>query len=136
MLALRSNLPPHIIDTLSRTEAYVWTRIDHPPALREVGAAIGCSVRTLNYYFREAFGMSPIAYFRDQRLQAVRRRLQDEVAADGPLLVIDVAMEHGFWHLGHFSRAYRARFGETPSVTLANSRSQFLCKAPATAMGR
>jgi AraC-like DNA-binding protein len=35
----------------------------------------------------------------------------------------DVAMRHGFTHLGRFSVEYRRRFGEAPSATLARRRA-------------
>jgi len=32
--------------------------------------------------------------------------------------VTQLATDHGFWELGHFSVSYRALFGETPSEPL------------------
>jgi AraC family ethanolamine operon transcriptional activator len=62
--------------------------------------------------------MSPHAYLKSRRLLLVRRALLDR--RDGPDLVKSVALDHGFWHLGHFARDYCALFGELPSETFAS----------------
>jgi transcriptional regulator GlxA family with amidase domain len=48
-------------------------------------------------------------------MHLVRRAL---LRATPPVTVTKIATDHGFWELGRFSVAYRALFGETPSVTL------------------
>ena len=66
----------------------------------------------------ETFGPDPRAILAadKRRLEAVRGAL---LAADpGRSTVADVAMRFGFWELGRFAGAYRARFGELPSATL------------------
>ena len=40
------------------------------------------------------------------------------LARDRPARVTDIAMDHGFVHLGRFAEQYRRFFGETPSQTL------------------
>ena len=47
-----------------------------------------------------------------QERQKLRR------ARPGQTTVSDVAVACGFWHLGRFSGAYKALFGESPSDTL------------------
>ena len=51
-------------------------------------------------------------------LWLVRKRL---LLAD-PISVKACALEHGFWHMGEFSRSYQHHFGETPSETVAQAR--------------
>ncbi|MGA7940637.1 MAG: helix-turn-helix domain-containing protein, partial [Bradyrhizobium sp.] len=36
--------------------------------------------------------------------------------------VIEIAFDLGFAHLGRMARAYRAKFGESPSATLRKRR--------------
>ena len=57
---------------------------------------------------------------RRERLQRVHRDLLTAAAGDR---VTDAAMRWGFFHLGRFSSAYAARFGELPSETRRRSQS-------------
>jgi AraC-like DNA-binding protein len=49
-------------------------------------------------------------------LDAAREAL---ISGRGQISVSEVALEHLFHHLGRFAAAYRQRFGESPSETLA-----------------
>ena len=70
------------------------------------------SERTLEYAFRERFGMSPAKFVKAKRLIEAHRALsQDENAHR---TIADIAAEHGFWHHGHFTADYRRLFGEPP----------------------
>lgn len=92
----------------------MWSSIEEPRTLREICAAAKCSVRTLIYVFNATFGMSPMRYFKIQRLNFAHRRLQ---RADSGARIFDVAADCGFWHLGHFGVDYKAFFGTTPRMT-------------------
>ncbi len=61
--------------------------------------------------------LAPYPRLREQRLIAVHRDLLGASAAS--TRVTDTALAYGFSHLGEFSKAYRRRFGEQPSRTLA-----------------
>lgn len=76
--------------------------------------------RTLHNHFRGTVGISPADFLRSVRLNACRRRLRGTLAEQ--LHVQDVAAQWGFFHLGRFSQAYKALFGELPSQTLRASR--------------
>jgi len=52
------------------------------------------------------------------RLWAVRAALLRAGPED---LIKTIALDHGFWHLGRFSRTYRAFFGESPSQTAGHA---------------
>jgi len=77
---------------------------------------LGVSERTLRYTFCNLTGMPPLAFLKRQRLNRVHRSLRRADPAE--TLVKQVALTHGFSHLGHFSREYRQMFGEAPSETL------------------
>lgn len=82
---------------------------------------IGISVRTLQTASRAVCGQSVHNYSRLRRLWSVRRQLR--TGANG-LTVRASALAHGFWHISQFTSAYRASFGELPSVTLAHARRE------------
>lgn len=79
----------------------------------------GVSKRTLEYAFRDRFGLTPAAFLKARRVAAVRRDLQ---AADPDRTTVsDVLASHNFWHIGQFATDYRKAFGELPSETLLGS---------------
>jgi AraC-like DNA-binding protein len=76
----------------------------------------GMSVRSLQEGFRRHVGMSPMAYLQQIRLE----RAHDSLLVEHPQRVTVAAIAHrwGFTHLGRFARAYRCRYGVSPSDTL------------------
>jgi len=88
----------------------------------QLRAYSGVSERTLEYAFRDRFGLTPAALIKARRLATVRTVLG---SADPERTgVSDVLGEHGFWHLGQFARDYRQAFGELPSDTLRRIRAK------------
>lgn len=109
--------PPHPA-RLRLAEAYIEANLDQPLTIEAIAAAAHCSARSLQMAFQQARGVSPLAWWRDRRLDRVRAAL-----AAGEASVTGAALAWGFTHLGRFSAAYRARFGETPSQTLRRYRT-------------
>ena len=94
---------------------YIDAHAADAPAIRDVCRAAGVSWRTLDYAFREVFGVTPKQYLQATRLSGARR----ELCRNGPAVKItEVAAEWGFWHMGKFAADYRRQFGELPSETL------------------
>ncbi|SHL35576.1 transcriptional regulator, AraC family [Pseudonocardia thermophila] len=78
---------------------------------------VGVGSRALQDAFARHVGMPPMAYLRKVRLQRVHADLR---AADpARTTVTDIALRWGFTHHGRFAAAYRARYGQLPSDTLA-----------------
>ena len=100
--------------TLRRAQEHIHANFAAPITVTDVAAAAGASVRRVQEAFAEHLDTSPMAYLRTVRLDHCRR-----VLSEGRGTVTDVAQECGFTHLGRFSAAYRERFGELPSQTLA-----------------
>lgn len=99
-------------------EAYHYIRhhLGSPLSVLDVCRHVRVHQRVLEYCFREAFELTPVAYLRHLRLHEARRALSCDV---GPVPVIgDVAAAFGFWHLSRFSADYKRLFGELPSDTL------------------
>ena len=76
------------------------------------------SERSLYSLFERQVGLSPRGYVRQRKLDRVHACLQLTAARS----VTEVALDHGFMHLGRFSEAYRKRFGELPSHTWKRHR--------------
>ncbi len=104
-------------DRLVRSaEDFMMAHLDRPLMAANLCAALDVSERTLRYAFRDRFGLSPMAYFKAQKLNAVRHALK--AAAPGRLTVHGAARRWGFDHTGHLAADYRRLFGELPSQTL------------------
>jgi len=98
-----------------RARDYIDVHADEPPQIQEVCQAAGVSWRTLNYVFRQIFGVTPKEYLQATRLDGVRKELHQM----GPDTTInDVANHWGFWHMGQFAADYKRQFGELPSETV------------------
>ena len=96
---------------------YIEMNFQMPIHIEELCKHTGVGVRTLQRCFREYFDHSISDYLKTARLDAAYRIL---TAADSrEVTVTKVALGNGFTHLGRFSVAYRTRFGESPSETLA-----------------
>ena len=75
------------------------------------------SARVLQRCFREYFDMTCTEYLKVVRLDAAFRALVAAYPANGT--VTEVAVNHGFNHLGRFAVEFRQRFGQLPRDTLA-----------------
>lgn len=103
---------------LRRAREYIHEHLDRALTLPEIARHACVSPRTLEAAFKRSGEDSPVAYARRQRVAAVHRSLR-QAAQDGRSVnVSEVAMAHGFVHLGRFAAHYRAQFGCTPSQTL------------------
>lgn len=110
--------PPAAPRAVQRAQAYMLEHLDEAVPVAMVASHCGLSVRQLQALFKDECGQSPLQWLRLQRLQAVRRALE-QGGAGCP--VGQTAMRFGFSHMGDFSRAYRQAFGQTPRQTLAQS---------------
>ncbi|MGH1356665.1 MAG: AraC family transcriptional regulator [Thalassovita sp.] len=99
---------------LRRAVEFIQTSFHEDIRLEDIAKAAGAHPRTVQTGFRQHFGLSPIAYLRDVRLDQARYRLGRRMNRES---VTDVAFGCGYSHLGRFSRDYRARFGFAPSAT-------------------
>jgi AraC family ethanolamine operon transcriptional activator len=98
-----------------RADDYLRAYLAEPLSLLDLCRELAVSERTLHYAFQQVRGLSPMAYCRALRLNAVRQELK--AAAAGTATVQAIAQRWGFWHPGEFAAAYRRLFGELPSQT-------------------
>jgi len=121
--ALLSSQPHNYRDALLRpVEAlapyYVKRCEDYMLAHADDAITIEDLARSLQTGFQRYRNTTPMAFLRDIRLQRVREELLDAKLRNRPMTVTRVALDWGFSHMGHFTKAYAERFKELPSQTL------------------
>lgn len=102
-------------DIVRRCERIARENTQEPVTVLDLCRALRCSRRTLQTSFQRVAHVTPVAYLRCLRLNAVHRLLRSTYPDE--LLVGDAAARLGFTHLGYFAREYRELFGESPSQT-------------------
>jgi len=82
------------------------------------------SERTLQYAFKERYGISPSVYIKRWKLNSARRCLLQSHPAE--VTVHAIATSLGFFHQGQFTADYKNLFAELPSATLkGNTRGSY-----------
>lgn len=97
-----------------RAEEIISAQFATAMTLPEIASMVGVPVRTLCDGFLRFRGESPMQFLRQLRLERARAMIRSTQPATR---IGDIALECGFTHIGRFSQAYRARFGELPSDT-------------------
>ncbi|WP_191964813.1 AraC family transcriptional regulator [Synechococcus sp. RSCCF101] len=109
--------PPRARQAILEACHDVLGELDHTPvSVNELAQACSVSARTLQTVFNDYFGFGPSRFLQYRQLYRVHR---DLVEADpATATVSDILLSHGVWSFSHFSRRYRALFGQTPGHTL------------------
>lgn len=104
---------------LASAKAIVLATLENPRlSAATVAVRLGVSRRYLDMLF-EGEGVSFSEFLMEQRLAKAFRALTDERRGDHRIL--DIAYEVGFGDIGTFNRAFRKRFGQTPTETRRSS---------------
>jgi AraC-like DNA-binding protein len=107
-----SSRDPHQI-LLGRIHDFIEANLGDPDlSPGSIAAAHYISTRHLHDLFRE-LGTTVAASIRERRLERCRRDLRDPVLSDRPVTAI--AARWGFLDSAHFSRIFRAAYGESPT---------------------
>lgn len=101
---------------------YIQTHAQEPLTVVDIARACDLSVRGVQETFQRSLGTTPMGYLRDTRLRRTHEELQAAEQHDG-VFVAAVAERWGFHHMGRFSAAYAAEFGEYPRQTLRAARA-------------
>lgn len=109
----------HMPRRWQRAYEFMQANLHQDLSLEDIAQHSHASVRSLSRMCRLSHGVSPMQLLRDLRLDRIRHDLLHESGDTG---VSEVAMRWGWTHLGRLAAAYRERFGELPSETLALSR--------------
>ena len=104
---------------LRAIKAYVNANIGSSPiSMEEVAAHQGVTARYVRKLF-EVEGLSFTAYVAERRLARAHVMLTDRLRAPAPISAI--AYDVGFGDLSYFNRAFRRRYGATPSEIRAEA---------------
>jgi AraC-like DNA-binding protein len=114
LAAVSGSGPEH--QRLRRALDFVHVHARESIGTPEIAEAAGLSPRGLQQSLRRHLDQTPGELLRCVRLDGARDDLQR--AERDETSVADIARGWGFGHLGRFSAAFRARFGELPSDTL------------------
>ena len=96
-------------DLLRQIKAEVDQAVEKPPNLDELARRYGVSSRKINEDFKQAFGLSLIAYCAQQRLAAAHRAL-----AETDIAMKVLAARLGYAHVNNFIAAFTRHFGYSP----------------------
>ena len=89
---------------------YMDSEFANNPRLGEAAARTGLSPNYFHRLFHRATGVTPFQYMETRRLDTARG-----ILAEGRLNVKEVAAASGYDNPFYFSRAFRKRFGVSPS---------------------
>ncbi|CAG4883919.1 AraC family transcriptional regulator [Georgfuchsia toluolica] len=108
-------LTPHYV---KRAEEYLLAHASEPFTMRDMATHLGISIRSLYLGFQRYRRMSPKTFLRNVRLDGVHTDIIAARQEKRNETITQIAMSWGFTHLGHFTKAYSAKFNELPSATL------------------
>jgi AraC-like DNA-binding protein len=120
----------HRASLLREVHAYIDTHLSDPDlSPRDIAAATYISTRHLHGIFKEQ-GVTVSAWIRSRRLEHCRRDLTDPLLDSKPVSAI--AARWGFTDASHFSRLFRATFGEAPTRFRTESRRNLTVESAAS----
>jgi AraC-like DNA-binding protein len=106
-VAPQVNVPPWLSTVHKDIKGSFWRQNANPA---EMAAQSGFSRSHFNRAFREAYGISPMRFLWEHRLQIAARKLD----SDPSLAIGGIAHNCGFKSHTHFTRMFRRRFGLAP----------------------
>ena len=95
---------------LAEVAALMEANIEEPLSLEELAHLAGMSQRHVQRMFREALSCTPSQHYLAVRLQRAR-----ELLLQTGMSITSITVACGFQSPCHFSKAYRAQFGQSPS---------------------
>jgi len=81
----------------------------------------GLSARSLQYGFRKYFGCSHCKWLQNKRLYAANNKLNNP---NNSFNITTIVYDFGFLNNSSFSKYYKIKFGEKPSITLARNKQR------------
>jgi AraC-like DNA-binding protein len=103
-------LKPSTIAQIHYAAEILRSHLEYPPSQEELARRLGISCCTLRKGFRSVFGMTPLAYLMQQRMQQAEHLLRE-----ANWTVVEVANQVGYANPGHFAEMFKRQFGIKPS---------------------
>lgn len=97
------------IQLAKATQAFLHDHYREKMTMDRLYLAFGISIRTLQRSFKEYFGLNIFSYLQAIRFNAVYRDIKQVTSSE--IKVSDIALNHGFTHLGRFSTKFKYHFG-------------------------
>lgn len=91
---------------------FVRKNHDQPIYVGDVSNHSGVSQKSLERFFKQAYGISIVQYIHLYRFNVIRKQL---ISTPATTTIASIAMDNGIWDKGRFSTHYRKIFGVLPS---------------------
>jgi len=95
--------------SIRKSIQYMRSHLQEKLTVKELAEAANLSVSRFSHLFSEETGMSPMAYFRMEKIESAREMLKDS-----EYTVYEIATILGFSSESHFIRAFREQLNVTP----------------------
>jgi AraC family ethanolamine operon transcriptional activator len=103
---------------ITAVSSYIKQTNLYPLTITELCKITNVSRRALHYCFEQGLGISPVQYIKDCRLNEIRRIL---LKNETEVIIADLALDFGFFHISTFNAHYKQLFEETPTQTRQRS---------------
>lgn len=99
------------LERVAKVREALLQDLENPPSLEELARLCGCHPQYLSRTFSETAGMTISLCLRQLRIERAA-----ELLASGRMNASEAALEVGYRSLSHFSQAFRAEKGTSPSA--------------------
>jgi len=106
-----TTLKPHQLDSIYHARDILINNINNPPSLINLARQVGLNDCTLKKGFQEIFGTTVFGYLHEYRMEEAK-----ELLLDKKMNVTQVAQIVGYEARTSFIRAFRKKFGVSPTA--------------------
>jgi|GEM_PF-4607847 len=106
---------PTKANIIKQAQEYLAEYSNVPIKVNQIINELNCSHRTVNYTFKEAFGLTLQQYIKITKLNQLNYILQDHENKNKT--IVELAKLCGISHMGRLAQEYRALFNEYPKDT-------------------
>jgi AraC family transcriptional activator of pyochelin receptor len=106
-------IPKADLEKIHYAREIILNRLNNPPSLTELSRLCSLNEFKLKKYFKQAFNTSVFGMLHEERLQTAKHLIYQ-----GGKNISMIAYELGYAHPQHFQRAFKKRFGITPTGLL------------------